>query len=207
MIGASRALLVKKYSLHINCGGSKTTIGNTTYESDEVLGGATKFYWTNNKYWGFSSTGGFWDHNRTNDDYMAKNLTVLSMDNSELYMTARLSPLSLTYYGRCLANGSYTVKLHFAEIIFRDDKNFSSLGRRIFDVYIQENLVLKDFNIENVSGGVDKEVIREFRAVVRDKTLEIRFQWVGKGTTCVPSRGNYGPLISAISMKSGKLFV
>lgn len=52
-------------------------------------------------------------------------------------MDARLSPLSLTYYGFCLKNGNYTVNLHFAEIMFTDDRTSSSLGRRIFDVYVQ----------------------------------------------------------------------
>ncbi|KAK2983761.1 hypothetical protein RJ640_001636 [Escallonia rubra] len=59
------------------------------------------------------------------------------MNDYELYTTARLSPLSLTYYARCLANGDYTVTLHFAEIIFRDNRSYQSLGRRVFDVYIQ----------------------------------------------------------------------
>jgi hypothetical protein len=59
------------------------------------------------------------------------------MPGYELYMNARLSPFSLTYYLRCLANGTYRVRLHFAEIVIRGNRSFSSLGRRIFDVYIQ----------------------------------------------------------------------
>lgn len=59
------------------------------------------------------------------------------MNDSELYTTARMSPLSLTYYARCLANGNYTVTLHFAEIIFRDNRSYQSLGRRMFDIYVQ----------------------------------------------------------------------
>jgi hypothetical protein len=68
---------------------------------------------------------------------MANNVSVLTMHDYELYMNARVSPLSLTYYVQCLANGKYTVRLHFAEIVFRGNKSFYSLGRRIFDVYIQ----------------------------------------------------------------------
>lgn len=64
-------------------------------------------------------------------------LTKLAMDNGELYMDARVSPLSLTYYGFCLGNGNYTVNLHFAEIKFTDDQTFHSLRRRVFDIYIQ----------------------------------------------------------------------
>ena len=68
---------------------------------------------------------------------MANNVSVLMMHDYELYTNARVSPLSLTYYVQCLANGKYTVRLHFAEIVFRGNKSFYSLGRRIFDVYIQ----------------------------------------------------------------------
>ncbi|KAG7963667.1 hypothetical protein I3843_09G129900 [Carya illinoinensis] len=124
------------------------------------------------------------------------------MNSYELYTSARLSPLSLTYYVRCLANGNYTVTLSFAEIVFRDNRSFYSLGRRIFDVYIQEKRVLKDFDIENAAQGVDKNVSRTYTAVVSNKVLQIRFHWAGKGTTAVPKRGIYGPLISAISVES-----
>ena len=64
--------------------------------------------------------------------------------------------------------------------------------------------MLKEFNIEKEANGVDKEVIKIFKASVNDKTLEIRFQWAGKGTTNVPKRGLYGSLVSAISVESGE---
>lgn len=64
---------------------------------------------------------------------------------------------------------------------------------------------LKDFNIVQAAQGVDTAVVREFKALVKNKTLEIRFHWAGKGTTGIPSRGIYGPLISAISVESGEL--
>jgi hypothetical protein len=69
---------------------------------------------------------------------------------------------------------------------------------------LQEELVLKDFDIEKEAQGVDKAVVRNFTAVVKNKILEIRFYWAGKGTKDVPKRGTYGSLISAISIKSGK---
>ena len=123
------------YSLGINCGGKEATIGKIKYENDEYTAGATKFFQREN--WGFSSTGHFWDITPTQDNYVATNVSILTANESELYTSARLSPLSFTYYARCLANGNYTVKLHFAEIVFRDNRSFSSLGRRIFDIYVQ----------------------------------------------------------------------
>ncbi|OMO82776.1 hypothetical protein COLO4_22837 [Corchorus olitorius] len=200
--------LKDRYSLYINCGGKNVTIGGIDYEADNDIGGAAK-YVPMISNWELSSTGHFWDITNStsiDSDYLAQNISVLRMNDSELYTTARLSPLSLTYYIRCLGKGNYTVKLHFAEIVIRGNSSFYSLGRRIFDVYIQGNLRLKDFNIKRTAKGVDKEYVHEFKAVaVRDKTLEIRFRWAGKGTTDVPKRGTYGPLISAISVKSGKL--
>ena len=130
-------IYVDRYFLHINCGGKATTVGNIMYEEDDNLAGAAVFVPVREREnWGFSSTGNFWDVT-TPHDYVAKNVSALTMKESELYTSARLSPLSITYYARCLVNGRYKVKLHFAEIVFRDNRSFYSLGRRIFDVYIQ----------------------------------------------------------------------
>jgi hypothetical protein len=57
--------------------------------------------------------------------------------DSELFQTARMSPSSLRYYGIGLKNGIYNVVLHFAEIFFPDDQTWQSVGKRIFNIYIQ----------------------------------------------------------------------
>uniref|UniRef100_A0A7N2N0L1 non-specific serine/threonine protein kinase n=1 Tax=Quercus lobata TaxID=97700 RepID=A0A7N2N0L1_QUELO len=199
--GTSCKLQTYWYSVHINCGGKATTIGNIKYEADVDPAGAARYVRVR-EYWGFSSSGRFWDVNTTANDYIANNVSILKMNESELYTSARLSPLSITYYARCLANGTYKLKLHFAEIVIRDNRSFYSLGRRIFDIYVQEKLVLKDFDIENAAPGVDKAVVREYKANVTNKVLMIRFFWAGKGTTTAPTRGTYGPLISAISVEA-----
>lgn len=69
--------------------------------------------------------------------YIATNTFSLNVTGPEFYKTARLAPTSLKYYGLCLRQGSYRVRLHFAEIMFSNDSTYSSLGRRIFDVSIQ----------------------------------------------------------------------
>ena len=90
--------------------------------------------------WAFSSTGNFMDNDVDGDEYIKTNtssLSNVSAVDTKLYMKARASPLFLTYYGLCLGNGNYSVKLHFAEIVFINGNSFHSLGERIFDVYIQ----------------------------------------------------------------------
>lgn len=97
--------------------------------------------------WAFSSTGNFMDNDVESDVYIMTDshaLHTFTDPVSELYTTARASPLSLTYYGLCLMNGNYTVKLHFAEIVFTNDSTFTSLGRRLFDVYLQVNAMKAD---------------------------------------------------------------
>ncbi|KAF9660927.1 hypothetical protein SADUNF_Sadunf19G0014600 [Salix dunnii] len=132
-------------------------------------------------------------------------MSILRMNNSVLYTEARLTPLSLTYYIPCLGNGNYTVKLHFAEIVIRGNRSYYSLGRRVFDVYIQNIVVLKDFDIVTKARGVDKVYIHNYTALVTNGALEIRLHWAGKGTVWSPETGTYGPLISAIDVESGRL--
>ncbi|KAA3472309.1 putative leucine-rich repeat receptor-like serine/threonine-protein kinase [Gossypium australe] len=96
------------------------------------------FQYDGNSNWAFSTTGVFLDDDHLDDELAFDNRQVsISGDGAELYRNARLAPTSLTYYLFCLTNSTYTVKLHFAEIQFNNDQTYSSLGRRIFDVYIQ----------------------------------------------------------------------
>lgn len=62
----------------------------------------------------------------------------------------------------------------------------------------------KDFNIEDEAHGAQKPVMKQFNTSVTNNVLEIQFYWAGKGTTRIPSRGVYGPLISAISVHPSK---
>ncbi|KAF9660932.1 hypothetical protein SADUNF_Sadunf19G0015100 [Salix dunnii] len=190
-----------RYSVHINCGGPAATIGKTTYEADDEPGGAAKYVSTR-RDWQKSTTGHIWDVKSSSDSYIAQNMSILRMDNSVLYTNASLTPLSLTYYIPCLVNGNYSVKLHFAEIVMRDNRSYYSLGRRVFDVYIQNIVVLKDFDIVTKARGVDKVYIHNYTALVTNGALEIRLHWAGKGTTRSPEKGTYGPLISAIDVES-----
>uniref|UniRef100_A0A251RU24 Putative malectin n=1 Tax=Helianthus annuus TaxID=4232 RepID=A0A251RU24_HELAN len=90
--------------------------------------------------------------------------------------------------------------LHFAEIVFTQDKSFNSLGKRVFDVYVQGELKLKDFNIVKEAGGTGRAVVKSYLVNVKNNTLKIQLYWAGKGTTGIPVSGSYGPIISAISI-------
>ncbi|TKW37091.1 hypothetical protein SEVIR_1G025800v4 [Setaria viridis] len=185
-------------NLFINCGGKTVVVNGVTYKDDSYQIGTSSFVLSDDKKWAYSSTGDFVGNE--NADYIARNTSKLTMAYPELYTEARLSPLSLKYYGLCMENGEYTVKLHFAEIVFTDDHTYSSNGKRVFDVFIQGAKVLGDFNIKDEAGGAHRAITKTFAANITDNTLEIHLYWGGKGTTAIPYRGVYGPLISAISV-------
>ncbi|KAM1278767.1 hypothetical protein ACFX2J_030745 [Malus domestica] len=183
------------HSIFINCGGRNTKFDGHTYEEDLSPFGPSHFV-SSAQEWGYSSTGV--DTSNPDANYIATSLNITGPD---LYQTARIAPLSLKYYGLCMLKGNYKVRLYFSEIMFTDDQTFSSLGKRLFDISIQGNLVLKDFNIMEEARGVGKGIVREFDNVtVIGSTLEIHLYWAGKGTTAIPYTGVYGPLISAISV-------
>ncbi|XP_008443626.2 probable LRR receptor-like serine/threonine-protein kinase RFK1 isoform X1 [Cucumis melo] len=200
--------ICSKYSKcwFVNSGGNDLTMEvnnrNILYNGDaDVEGGTAKFYIDRDSYWGLSSTGDFMD----DFDYQNTRYTLSlpSSNLSELYSTARRSPITLTYFHHCLDNGNYSVTLHFAELQFTNDKTYTSLGRRKFDIYIQDRLVLENFDIDEKAGGAQKPTEMQFTNIsVVNHVLEIRFYWAGKGTTRIPDRGVYGPLISAISVYS-----
>ncbi|RDX64120.1 putative LRR receptor-like serine/threonine-protein kinase, partial [Mucuna pruriens] len=185
-------------SLFINCGGDQGEFEGINYVGDLQQDGISNFILRNEGQWAYSSTGVYLGN--ANGNYIAQNTFSLNISGPEYYQNARLSPLSLNYYGLCMPKGNYKVKLHFAEIMFSDDRTFTSLGRRIFDVSVQGFRYLKDFNIVEAAGGVGKGITKEFDVDVDDSTLEIHLYWAGKGTTAIPDRGVYGPLISAIEM-------
>ncbi|KAJ8751921.1 hypothetical protein K2173_000667 [Erythroxylum novogranatense] len=182
----------------IKCGGPQITSSTgTVYEMDNETLGAATYHVTDTHRWAVSNVGYFTGTN--NSQYKISSSSQLTSLDSELFQTARVSASSLRYYGLGLENGNYSVTLQFAETAIPDDNTWKSLGKRVFDVYVQGNRVLQDFDIRKTAGGLNRPVQKEFTAQVVENYLEIHLFWAGKGTCCIPDQGTYGPLISAIS--------
>ena len=78
---------------------------------------------------------------------------------------------------------TYKIKLYFSEL---ENKK---KGERVFDVMIQNNKVLDDFDIVNEAGKVNKEIIKTFTGITAGKTLTIEMY---------PEKGN--TILSGIEM-------
>ncbi|KAJ0081691.1 hypothetical protein Patl1_09750 [Pistacia atlantica] len=187
----------KYHSLFINAGGERKNFEQNVFDEDNSTL-LTTLYENSEKPWAYSCLGEF-ETSSDSTNYI-QNVTC-GVSVPELYVKARLCPQSLTYYGFCLHNGHYNVKLHFAEIVFAKDEDYSSLGKRVFDIYIQGKQLGRNFNIKKNTGNTpNMEWIENFKDIyVHDNLLEIRLFWAGKGSIYDPLDLN-GPLISAISV-------
>lgn len=76
------------------------------------------------------------------------------------------APTTIRTFGG-LANGLAKVELFFAESYFNEP------GKRVFDVALNGQTVLRDFDIMKESGGKDRALIKTFEAPVGNRILEL----------------------------------
>ncbi|MCD6166727.1 VCBS repeat-containing protein, partial [bacterium] len=91
--------------------------------------------------------------------------SIRNTEDDVLYQSERYK---MDGYRFDLPNGSYEVQLLFAEIYC------TQVGQRVFDVYIEDNLVLDDLDIYGLVGR-NAALVRTFEVEVTDGTLDITF--------------------------------
>ncbi|TMM53312.1 hypothetical protein FEE95_19810 [Maribacter algarum] len=147
--------------LKINCGGPEVTIGAETFLEDQ-----------------YTST--------PSADYTAHpSITeIANTDLDEIYLTETITsneqnngPVS---YDIPVSNGTYTVKLHFAEIYWGETKTdgnetLGGIGSRIFDVDIENTSILNTFDVFEVAGGSAIAFTKMYDIEVTDGELNIVF--------------------------------
>ncbi|XAR70980.1 Non-specific serine/threonine protein kinase [Bertholletia excelsa] len=197
--GAKCSIKVPATSFSINCGGTEqTSSSGIKFDNDSEILGAASMYISSDHQWAVSNTGSYISNPNGPLSIVQTDSQITETLDSELYKTARISPSSLRYYGLGLKNGKYNVELHFAEIQMEQSHSWKGLGRRLFDVYIQGERVLKDFSIRDEAEGSKRAVVRKFEANVSNTAMDIHLFWAGRGTCCIPFQSTFGPLVSAI---------
>jgi len=125
----------------INTGGPGLAAGGKTWMADEYYSGTTSLYSTTN--------------------------SITNTDVPVVYQTERYG--SVFNYNIPVANGTYSINLHFAEIYF------AASGKRIFNVDV-ENGQGTVTNLDIFSeAGKDAALIKHFQAAVTDGVLNINF--------------------------------
>jgi hypothetical protein len=100
--------------------------------------------------------------------------TIAGTSDDVLYQSFRTSTSTSPElkYSFSLPNGTYSVKLHFAEIALR------AAGQRVFNVKIQGANSLTNFDVFAAAGQANKAVTKNFTASVTNGTLTIEFDHV-----------------------------
>ncbi|THF85556.1 hypothetical protein E7T09_16525 [Deinococcus sp. KSM4-11] len=68
-----------------------------------------------------------------------------------------------------VANGRYQIRLHFAEWIK------TAAGQRVFDVRLENSVVLDHFDVFREAGGAGRAVVRSFDVTVQDGAVDLDF--------------------------------
>ncbi len=148
------ALAQQKFSLRVCAGETKEykdKAGNTWQPDKEYKKGG-----------GYGFVGG---------DFIDRgaDMKITGTDDPKIYQTEHWSMDSFIAE---VPNGKYTVRMHFAETY----EGIDSEGPRVFDVKLQGQVVLKDFDVQKTSGSVQKALVKEFKGVdVTDGILKIDF--------------------------------
>ncbi|CAL9098663.1 unnamed protein product [Musa textilis] len=182
-------------SFSVNCGGKELSLSGIDFFSDTAPLGMADFHISSNHRWAVSSSQSFISKSNGSN-------FIVNTDEPmpKIYQTARISTRSLRYLVVGLQNGTYKVELLFAEIVMDDTPSWTGLGRRIFNIYIQNQLVEQDFNIIAEAKGSKKPYNKTYKITVANNILDIHLLWSGRGTCCIPAEGTYGPLVSAINV-------
>ncbi|XP_047323551.1 kinesin-like protein KIN-14R [Impatiens glandulifera] len=94
-------------------------------------------------------------------------------DFSFLYQSARIGDFS--YHFKNVTPGDYYVDLHFIEII----NTYGPKGMRVFNVFMQDEKVLSDFDIYSIVGANKPlQVVNSRISVKEDASILIRFEGV-----------------------------
>jgi outer membrane protein assembly factor BamB/precorrin-6B methylase 2 len=76
--------------------------------------------------------------------------------------------MDITIAGEQMTERSYTVDLHFAELFEKKP------SERIFDVFIQGDKVLQNFDIVKEANGINKTIVKSFKGIKAKDTIVIK---------------------------------
>ncbi|WP_162558723.1 PKD domain-containing protein [Robertkochia solimangrovi] len=132
------------FAWRINSGGPEIDYNGDTFSADEYYNGGSSF----------SNT---------------------SVATHDLYKTERTSSAKVFSYNVPLENGTYDVILHFAEIWFNATGGMEGdVGSRKFDVIIEDELELDDFDILAETGS-ETPITKSFKVHITDNELNLYF--------------------------------
>ena len=121
---------------------------------------------------------------------LAEGETITGTDTPDIYRSQRLN---IVKYKVRVPNGIYNVTLMMAE------HSFDEIEKRVFDIYVEDNLVAKNFDIIKLSEKQAAFNINVNRIQVSDEILDLHFA-AGKYYPCLN-----GLIVEKVNAKVGEL--
>ncbi|PEN12830.1 hypothetical protein CRI94_12560 [Longibacter salinarum] len=124
-----------------------------------------------------ATTGEVWSGDQYNSGgtkYKVSSTTAIAGTQEDpLYRTERYGDMT---YDIPVSDGSYTVRLHFAELFFGVERGTNDPGQRVFDVSAEGSLILDDFDILAETGAPLTALVKEVSGItVSDGSLTLNF--------------------------------
>ncbi|KAJ6871085.1 LRR receptor-like serine/threonine-protein kinas e [Populus alba x Populus x berolinensis] len=183
---------------NVTIGGEDVYYGKDHYHNDTSI---SSFNLSPSDDWAYSYAGDYLTTNFNASASVINSTCEITSAKAKIDNNFRLAPVSLTYYGLCLRKGEYIVTLYFAEALYSKIEDYSTSGKRVFDIYIQGTNVRPDVNIKEIPGKEHEGKQLDFPVKINHGSLEIQLFWAGKGSLYGPALN--GPLISAVSITRG----
>jgi hypothetical protein len=139
-----------------------------------INAGGGQYTDTQNRTWSADS---FFQNGTTYAPSSLASTDIQNTSDDTLYRTERYGGAPGTEalkYSIPLANGTYTVRLHFAEI-WHGVGDSGGVGARVFNVTVEGTQVLTNYDIYQKAGGALKAVVEQVQANVNDGVLDISF--------------------------------
>ena len=148
--------------VRINTGGPAQTVGGTTWSGCTAVNACSGWVSGGFPYSENDTISGV--PGRLNNAIFQSEWTGGALGSGQVPVGQRAFGFSVP-----VLNGSYQVRLHFAEL------NKNRAGDRRFDVRLEGATVLSNFDVWQQSGGIDRAIVRQFEASVSDGVMTIDF--------------------------------
>ena len=138
--------------LRLNCGGEEISYGDTVFTEDNFFGGNTMDF----------------------ENTAITDVLETTMDDIYIQQRTAVDNLGSFEYTIPITNGTYKLRLHFAEIFYGAPAGgMANSNARVFDVEVEGALLLENFDVFNEAGAITA-IIKEFEVTIEDQELNIR---------------------------------
>ena len=138
--------------LRLNCGGDEIGYGDTVFTEDNYFGGDTMDF----------------------ENTMVTDVMETEMDGIYLQQRTTIDDLGSFAYTIPITNGTYILKLHFAELHYgAPSGGMGGTNARVFDIEVEGAVILEAFDMFMEAGALTA-IVKEFEITIDDQELNIR---------------------------------